>query len=286
MLIFVVCTLVVNFALHKYFGSPISNKLLVGSESATSPLKEHEKHNNWTNIFEFVPNGLQSCEDLFVRLRARNNKTALFSVDFTKAYQRFLSALRKAPKVTEGFSAKYTEEFIVMYLLAKAPSVRTVCETGFNAGHSTFTWLQSNSEARVYSFDIGTHAYSKSMAKLLQEWFPGRLSIMWGDSTQTLPAFREAHPEVTCDLISIDGGHTHDVCKADYENFKKMANSESIVMLDNYPDKRLGWMISLGDVWEKAKREGEIIEIFQCNYWPGKPHGFSVGRMNVHDING
>ncbi len=271
----IACWLAVLFYLCIYFWSPKpQEKLSIGDESSNFPSKERKNQHDWINTFKFVPNGLESCPDLFKNI---GNKTTLFPVEFNEAYRNFL---KKVPKVKEGYSASYIEEFLVMYLLAKAPSVRTVCETGFNAGHSAFTWLQSNSKARLYSFDIGTHAYARPMAEFLKQSFPERFNITWGDSTLTLPEFRKIHPEVTCDLISIDGGHTYKACKSDYENFKKMAHSESIVMLDNYPDKR--FLKPLGDVWERAKREGEISEIFQCNYWPDKPQGFSVGRMNVH----
>ena len=237
--------------------------------------RNHQHRHNWTELFHFVPNAIQSCEDLWVETR---NKKELFPPEFQDAYKGFLSAVKHVSKVKEGYSAKYIEEFITMYRLVKAPFVRTVCETGFNAGHSTFLWLQANSKTQVYSFDIGSHGYSRKMAEHIRAAFPGRFNITWGDSTITLPAYRKAHPEVTCDMIVIDGGHTRRVCGSDYENFRKMASSQSIVFLDNYPDKRF----NLGNVWERAKIEGEICEMFRCNYWPKKPHGFSVGLMNVH----
>ncbi len=260
----------------------ISSYVIQVKQTSTSRLmlKNNSNEHSTSAIFSFVPNGIQSCDQLF---HSSIPKLNVVSKDFQDGYKQFTSVVKKIQGNLEGFSAKYVEEFIAMYLLAKAPFVRTVCETGFNAGHSTFTWLKANPNTHVYSFDIGRHSYGQRMAKYIHEVFPGRFNITWGNSIKTLPAFRKAHPEILCDLISIDGGHTYNVCKSDFENFKKMSRPKSIIVLDNYPDNRGRgrWMKSLGDVWEGAKRNGEIIEIFQCNYWPKKSQGFSVGLMNV-----
>ena len=39
--------------------------------------------------------------------------------------------------------------------VARGPSVKTLCETGFNAGHSAAIWMNANPEARMFSFDLG-----------------------------------------------------------------------------------------------------------------------------------
>ena len=236
---------------------------------------------SWTGIFSFVPNGIYDCEELF-RKDGENNKEDILPETFKEAKRKFLSVLERTAnnETLEGHSGNILEETLTYYRIAQAPVVKTVCETGFNAGHSTLMWLKANPKTQVYSFDMGSHEYSRPMAQYLDMEFPGRLHVTWGDSTVTLPAFRKAHPEVTCDLLIIDGGHTHDICQSDYDNFKQMASNKSIILLDNYPDKRRTWQRALGDVWEQAKQKGEIIEIFQCRYMQ-KPDGFSVGRMNV-----
>ncbi len=253
---------------YRWEGSPTT-------ESGKHP--QGHWHGNWSAVFHFVPNALRSCFDLF----ADEDKTKPFPVDFQIPYEKFLDKVKATSKVIEGTSANYLEEYMSLYQLAKAPFIRTVCETGFNAGHSSFIWLQANPHTYVYSFDLGSHHYGRPIAQYLQRKFPRRLNVTWGDSSETLPAFRRQNPDVTCDLILIDGGHTYDVCKADYDNFIEMASPDNIVVLDNYPDKRLGTR-TLGDVWEGGKRSGELIEIFQCDYEPRRRQGFSVGRFNVN----
>ena len=55
----------------------------------------------------------------------------------------------------EGHSGKYRYLSRLYHWLASRPWVNTVCETGFNAGHSTLQWLTGSDHAKVYSFDIG-----------------------------------------------------------------------------------------------------------------------------------
>ncbi|ELU18391.1 hypothetical protein CAPTEDRAFT_227627, partial [Capitella teleta] len=138
---------------------------------------------------------------------------------------------------------------MVYVKLAQLPFVKTICETGFNAGHSALIWLTANVDAEVYSFDMGEHEYAKKMAKHLQDKYPGRLMVTWGDSTKTLPQFKRDHPEVNCDLIVVDGGHTVPVATADFSNLRNLASDTNIVVFDDYPSERsLG--PRLAPVWE------------------------------------
>merc|ERR1719456_1985986 len=90
--------------------------------------------------------------------------------------------------VTEGHSNQVLEEMMAMNYIASDARVKTICETGFNGGYSSLRWL-THSQAKVYTFDIGQHPYSKPAEQWLQSVFPGRIEATWGDSTQTLPAF-------------------------------------------------------------------------------------------------
>ena len=111
----------------------------------------------------------------------------------------------------EGNSGHHRDMLKLYSEIARLDFIRTVCETGFNAGHSTFMWLNTNPELIVYSFDIDMHNYTRPLAYELQSMFPGRLHVTYGDSRLTIPLFHADSPEVKCDLIVIDGGHHYDV---------------------------------------------------------------------------
>lgn len=61
--------------------------------------------------------------------------------------------------------------------VATHPSVRTVCETGFNAGYSTSVWLATNPLLKVINFDLPVMEYGASCAEFLQNKFPDRLEV-------------------------------------------------------------------------------------------------------------
>ena len=88
-----------------------------------------------------------------------------------------LKAIRKRHHL-EGHSGGFSQQTITyLALVNKTSFIKTVCETGFNAGHSTLAWLAGNMNTHVYSFDLGRHAYSRPMAAHLQAKFPGRLNV-------------------------------------------------------------------------------------------------------------
>merc|ERR1712012_425215 len=74
----------------------------------------------------------------------------------------------------------------------------TICETGFNAGHSAALFLLVAPKARVVSFDLMENAYQKhALEHLLKHpLMKGHLTVVSGDSEQTVPAFAALQPSL------------------------------------------------------------------------------------------
>lgn len=185
-----------------------------------------------------------------------------------------------SPKALEGHidyrgelakqSAKYDE-------WAKTLKLNTICETGFNAGHSALRFL-ARSDAKLYEFDLGSHAYSKVAADFLHHKFPGRLNITWGDSLQELTKFRERNPDLQCDLVVVDGGHGAEVCASDLQNFGKMAAPNAIVAIDDTPCKE-AWCGGPTTAWHDLIAQGCIEEVGAVPM--GSMRGFSFGKFKT-----
>ncbi|CAN0353313.1 unnamed protein product, partial [Discosporangium mesarthrocarpum] len=115
-------------------------------------------------------------------------------------------------------------------LLGGPEASGTVCEIGFNSGHSSLNWLLSTGpRVRVLSFDIGDHPYVHLARDYLTELFPGRLEVILGDSTDTVPAFAAAAmasgEEVgVCNLLFVDGDHSKQGALEDIRNLGGMRN--------------------------------------------------------------
>lgn len=167
-----------------------------------------------------------------------------------------------------------------MNFLSSDPNTKTICESGFNAGHGSLRWLEHSAfrQAKVFSFDLGgVHPYGPKAAEFLAAQFPGRLLVTWGDSRVTVPTFAQQHPEVKCDIIYLDGGHDPGVAMADLKNFMLMANpSHNIVLIDDTPCSS-AFCQGPYMAWQEMVQAGLILPLNTVMMDGGK-RGYSVGK--------
>lgn len=175
-------------------------------------------------------------------------------------YDKIASICADSKEIIEGnvFAAP---EMIVkqlnLYHHAKMSS--TILEIGFNAGHSTLIYLFANPTSKIYVFDLGNHGYTRHCFNYLNQVFPNRLSIIYGDSTKTIPEFVKAHPQLKIDLFHIDGGHTISIATQDLNNCRPLASIDNIVIFD---DVDAPW---LDQVW-KTVIQKKLIKPLQLQY--------------------
>ena len=107
---------------------------------------------------------------------------------------------------------------------------QSIMEIGFNAGHSVFLYLIANKTSKILLFDLGEHSYSKDCFNFLNSKFPGRLTIIWGNSLETVENYKD---KPYFDLIHIDGGHQRFIAEADIRNCRRFASSNTLVVFDD-----------------------------------------------------
>ncbi len=181
----------------------------------------------------------------------------------------------------EGNSGTYPDQWRLYFELANLDFVKVICETGFNAGHSAFMWLNVNPDVRVYSFDIGIHHYTRIMAQTLESMFPGRLHVTYGDSRETVPRFHEENPHISCDMAVVDGGHHENIPRKDLENLNRMARSmDNILILDDWPGLE-DVNETIGQMWRDNLASNKVKEFFYCmknnSFWK---NGVTIGQYN------
>ena len=228
-----------------------------------------------------APNRLSDCDELFGPDTAAS--AFQLSAEFHAGFAAFDAAVNESVIAEggyyEGNSFGMATQFKLMHYLASRPNVRSICETGFNLGHSSFNYLTANRHAIVHTFDIGFHQYAHTMATFLLARFPGRLFVHFGDSTQTVPAFARENPNHRCDFLYVDGGHTYPVAMADLLNFAAMADLDAgnIIMFDDYP--ALAWYSRpIGWAWENMCRWGYVRELMRCSHAKSEyKRGFVIG---------
>merc|ERR1719491_259370 len=161
--------------------------------------------------------------------------------------------------------------------VVRQPWVKTVCETGFNAGHSAMLWLNSNPDVRLFSFDLGSYPYSLPAAGFMQKEFPERFTFVQGDSSLTLPAFRIANPHVTCDVSVVDGGHTQPYVSYDILNFWHMTpGPQNIVIMDDTPCGAF-WCTGPRAAWAGMVNAGALKQNISVSLDPFR--GYSTGSF-------
>ena len=168
--------------------------------------------------------------------------------------------------------------------LARTSSARNVAEIGFNAGFSSFALLSADPAVQVTSFDLVEHEYVTMAKEFMDREFPGRHTLVPGDSRETVPRFAEQGQNIPFDLIFIDGGHTYEVAAADIRNMRACADENTLVVFDDLlPHKP--WGPGPVRAWAEAMEEGLIVQtalyadgVEVDDVGPEARRGWAVGR--------
>ena len=171
--------------------------------------------------------------------------------------QDIVDDARANGQYVEG-SANATE-LAALTTLARRPGTRRVVEIGFNAGFSTHAFLSAHPDVTVTSFDLGEHGYGARAKAQIDEGFPGRHTLIIGDSLTTVPEYADAHPGETFDLVFIDGGHTYEVASADIRNMARLAGEDTVLVIDDLLPHRL-WGEGVIRAWDEAIDTGVVVQ--------------------------
>eukprot|EP01065_Artemidia_motanka_P017267 TRINITY_DN2077_c2_g1_i2.p1 TRINITY_DN2077_c2_g1~~TRINITY_DN2077_c2_g1_i2.p1 ORF type:complete len:395 (+),score=116.81 TRINITY_DN2077_c2_g1_i2:129-1313(+) len=165
----------------------------------------------------------------------------------------------------------------------------TLCETGFNAGHSAVTFLLGEPRLSMHSFDLFTQAYSHSALSFVKAVFgDGRMTLHSGDSGKSLTAAAQ-HKRFSCDALSVDGAHSFKACLTDVQGLARLLPRDGVPVLMD--DTAEGFEMKGGpaEVWRKLKKEKKLVQercvpLGTVEQWKRgsrpKPRGFCIGTVN------
>jgi hypothetical protein len=113
---------------------------------------------------------------------------------------RQLEAVAGAENVgSYGGAYMFEQSSNALYLIAQMlhgvtasspPSVVTVCETGFEIGHSALAFLHASPSTRVISFDMMDTQYKLDCAGWLQETYgKERVQVVPGNTADSVPQY-------------------------------------------------------------------------------------------------
>jgi hypothetical protein len=171
----------------------------------------------------------------------------------------------------------------ILQEISRLPFVKTVCETGFGAGATSFQWLVGNEDVIVYSFDETKQNYSLEMVDFMSIEFPERFFLYPGDLTKMVKTFAQKREgRLKCDIIFIDSTQPADVIRENLKDFRRLANRvENMIVLNAHP--RHSPDRDAHRVWLEYTGSGEITEHFRCYFSEfgnlGKETGLTVGSF-------
>lgn len=180
--------------------------------------------------------------------------------------------------INEGYSQQIEKQIEFLRNVVNDISIKNVLEIGFNAGHSADIFLSSNKNINLVSFDIGTHNYVKSGKQFIDTNYPGRHTLIIGNSLNTVPNYFKKE-NTKFDIIFIDGGHDYNISRGDLLNCKAGAHDKTLVILDdtmNTGNWVKGWNIGPNRAWKEAKENNIIKEIGTEDYFPGRGQSWGV----------
>lgn len=155
--------------------------------------------------------------------------------------------------------------------IAKNPNIKSMLEIGFNAGHSADVLLSENPDLKLISYDLGEHPYTVVAKEYIDEKYPGRHTLVLGDSKETLP-----RSNLKYDCFFIDGGHDYASASSDMKECARLANPYALVIMDDVCySTSADYTIAPTKVWGESIDRGLVCQIFKAEYGQGR--GMGVG---------
>jgi predicted O-methyltransferase YrrM len=149
----------------------------------------------------------------------------------SKEYLEFEMNIAKLP-MRVG-SINYSQQGFLLDYLKTNTHIKTILETGFHVGLSAAVMMEARPDIRVVSSDIFWFDYTRKAKLFLDIAYPGRNTLVAGNSVNTLPTLFTQVP-FTPDFVFIDGGHERPVPYIDLYYILNHIKPGTPIMIDDY----------------------------------------------------
>jgi predicted O-methyltransferase YrrM len=176
---------------------------------------------------------------------------------------------RKKVNFIEGYSQQIPQQVTDLKNLVK--NATNILEIGFNGGHSSEIFLE-NSLANVTSFDLGEHHYVLDGKRFIDSKYPGRHTLILGDSHKTIPEFKTTS-NTQFDFLFVDGDHSYDGALKDLMDCRDLALPNAVLVFDDVIYKKeleMSWTVGPTNAWNDMKSMNKIEELGYCEYSRGR----------------
>lgn len=142
--------------------------------------------------------------------------------------EHFMTEYSKRYVMAEGHITVLQQDFIHNHIKENT-DIKKILEIGFNGGHGSCALLSSREDIQVVSVDIGTHSYIDKAKDLIDECFPGRHTLIKGDSLEVVPTLSEKF-----DCVFVDGYHVDPYPYKDIVNSHRVLRDDGQLIVDDY----------------------------------------------------
>jgi hypothetical protein len=152
--------------------------------------------------------------------------------------------IRKYHKVLPGFVEIYggstrrpgpifVKEALLFYSLARLLMPKKILEIGLGPAASTVAFAQAlreNSRGQIISIDIDDALIERAQLILKCHGFSSLSTIIKGNSNDLETKKRILELTKNVDILFIDGDHSFDVCRRDFEMYSELVTSDGIII--------------------------------------------------------
>jgi predicted O-methyltransferase YrrM len=167
------------------------------------------------------------------------------------------------------------EEFYYLLRLYKMMSPMRVLEVGSYEGGTLYQWIR-HAPLGAFILSIDDQQINRDHYR---EWAGDRVSINWfkGDS-KSVEAINLARLNAPYHFIFIDGDHTYEGVKADWENYSPMCIETGVIAFhDILPHEPYnGLPVEVDRLWNEIKNDFPHNEIVKPNSKWGEGPGIGV----------
>lgn len=167
-------------------------------------------------------------------------------------------------RAREQFGAhwRYADLLTVLWAAATFLKPEAYLEIGMLRGRSAAVVASVAPDCAIYGFDLWVPGYAGGegsnpdivRSELARVGHRGELTLISGDSKETVPAFLRDHPNLYFDLVNVDGDHSVMGAAVDLANTLPRVKQGGVVVMDD-----VRWSPPLLRVWKRAVKESECF---------------------------
>ena len=150
----------------------------------------------------------------------------------------------------------YTDILTVLYTAARYLKPKSYLEIGVFRGRSMAMVAGVAPNCNLVGFDLWIDNYAgmtnpgpafvKDQIKRVGH--RGEITLVAGDSRETVPAFLQNHPDLYFDLVTVDGAHSAEGARIDLENVIPRIKVGGVLVFDDIRHPKHPWLERVWDV--------------------------------------